>query len=367
MHRLESHIHLSPGRLYGWLENFLSQTAYWNAQKAYSVEKRPIFILHAGNKPQKIVFWSQMHGNESTGTYALTDLLLHLERDSSLMHSLMDRFSIVVIPMLNPDGAERFNRLNALGSDLNREGLRTLSPEVEILKEHLRGEILFAFNLHDQRTLFSAGSTSIPATLSLLAPSAKTHQGESARLSALKIISKAVERLDPTYRKYVSRFNDEYYPLAMGEWCTDRGIATILVECGGYYNDLHRTRSREMCLQFLKYALLSLPEIDDAMTTAYFSLPENGRNLHDVLLRNVRLLTPSGVKTVDLGFVAQYISSDKKWGWLLEEIGDLQLKYGYTDLDLSDDEPIDYSIIKPSHLYTITDLPKTWHQWFTTT
>ena len=366
MNQLKSHIHLRPDRLHAWLDNFLGQNAAWTLAKRYSVENRPIYILAAGNQPRKLVLWSQMHGNESTGTYALTDLLVYLQGDQRLLMSLLERYSIVIIPMLNPDGAERFTRYNALGSDLNREGLRTLSPEAEVLKDILGGETLLAFNLHDQRTLFSVGSTFIPATLSLLAPSSKTQQGEAARLAAIKVISKALEGFDSDFRKNISRFSDEYYPQAMGEWCTDRGIATILVECGGYYKDFHRLKSREMCFHFLKNALSALFDTrEDSL--AYSALPENSQNLRDILLRNVQLQTPSGVKSIDLGFTARYISASDSWEWVLDDIGDLQLKYGYTEIDLSNEEPVDYQMIKPSFSYNLKDLPKNWHQWFITT
>lgn len=344
----------------------MSEYATWTSAKVYSLENRPIYILKAGKNLPKIVLWSQMHGNESTGTYALTDLLVHLQEDHKLLGSLLDQYSIVVIPMLNPDGAERFTRHNALGSDLNREGLRTLSPETKILKDILSDETFLAFNLHDQRTLFSVSGTSTPATLSLLAPSSKTQQGESARSTAIAIISKALESLETGSRKYISRFSDEYYPQAMGEWCTDRGIATILVECGGYYNDFHRLKSREMCFLFLKNALSAL--FDSGVSSqAYLTLPENSQNLRDVLLRNVPVQTPSGVTSIDLGFTAQYESASEVWAWQLDDTGDLQLKYGYTDVDLSDEDPIDYQLIKPNFLYHLQDLPKNWHKWFITT
>lgn len=367
MKQIESHIYLRPDRLYLWLEDFLAQNSTWKAEKSYSLEKRPIYILKAGDKSQKIVFWSQMHGNESTCTYALTDLLLNLEEDKDFRNSLLDRYSIVIIPMLNPDGAERFTRFNALGADLNREGLRTISPETEFLKNNLSRETFLAFNLHDQRTLFSVGSTSTPATLSLLAPSAKTQHGESARITAIKIISKALEGLTPDFRKNISRFSDEYYPLALGEWCIDQGIATILVECGGYYNDFHRLKSREMCFLFLKNALLSLFDSENFVAAAYYSLPENSQNLRDVLLRNVKVQTPSGIKTLDLGFTAQYIHAADRWDWHLEDVGDLQLKYGYVDADMSNEESVNYLTVRPSSLYNLNDLPKSWHKWFTTT
>ena len=55
------------------------------------------------------------------------------------------------IPMLNPDGAELFNRHNAIGIDINRDALRLQSPESQLLKK-VRDSLDadFGFNLHDQ-------------------------------------------------------------------------------------------------------------------------------------------------------------------------------------------------------------------------
>lgn len=367
MDRLQSHIHLQPERLHAWIQDFLKHSFHWRCEVAFSVEGRPIYTLYAGSRSEKIVIWSQMHGNEATGTYALADLLLTLEEEADLRNNLMSRFSLVVVPMLNPDGAERFSRYNAIGSDLNREGLRTLSPEAALLKSLLEQNAYWAFNLHDQRTLFSVGSTSVPATLSLLAPSTITQRGEQARLNAMKLISNTLETFEINDRKYIARFSDEYYPQAMGEWCTDRGISTVLVECGGYYHDLHRTKARQMCFHFLKNALNKLSLTDETSSTAYFSLPVNGQNLRDVVLRNVRMRTPGGTVCADLSFTAVYQPAEKMWKWQLEEVGDLQLKFGYTEIDLSDADPVEHYQWKPLTLFTLDDLPKTWHPWFTTT
>ncbi|MFN4298326.1 MAG: M14 family zinc carboxypeptidase [Thermaurantimonas sp.] len=367
MERLQSHIHLQPERLHAWIQDFLKHSTHWRYEVAFSVEGRPIYTLHAGSKSERIVIWSQMHGNEATGTYALTDLLLSLEEEVDLLNFLLNRFSLIVVPMLNPDGAARFSRYNAIGSDLNREGLRTFSPEAALLKSLLEDNAVWAFNLHDQRTLFSVGSTSVPATLSLLAPSTITQRGEQARLNAIKLISNTLEMFEINDRKYIARFSDEYYPQAMGEWCTDRGISTVLVECGGYYNDPHRTKARQMCFHFLKNALSKISYPDETLSTSYFSLPINMQNLRDVILRNVKMNTPAGTICTDLSFSAVYQPLEKIWKWQLEEVGDLQLKSGYLDIDLSYVDPVDQYQWKPLTLYTLDDLPKTWHPWFTTT
>jgi murein tripeptide amidase MpaA len=59
-----------------------------------------------------------MHGNESTTTKGLFDFLNCLNGGSELQ-KLLKSFSFT-IPMLNPDGAKLYTRLNANQIDLNR-------------------------------------------------------------------------------------------------------------------------------------------------------------------------------------------------------------------------------------------------------
>ncbi|MDX1333542.1 MAG: M14 family zinc carboxypeptidase, partial [Robiginitalea sp.] len=136
----------------------------------YSVEKRPVFGVRLGSGPIRVLMWSQMHGNESTTTRAVLDLINSLIRNAVIEQ---DAFEFFLIPMLNPDGARAYTRHNANGVDLNRDAQLQSQPESIILRS-VYGEFApqFCFNLHDQRTIFSAGDPPKPATLSFLAPAA---------------------------------------------------------------------------------------------------------------------------------------------------------------------------------------------------
>ena len=89
-----------------------------------SFQKRDIYNLQVGNGKNKIVIWTQMHGNESTGTKALFDFFSFLDNPGDL-YDLRDQIlgncTIKCIPMLTPDGAEVYTRLNAQKIDLNRD------------------------------------------------------------------------------------------------------------------------------------------------------------------------------------------------------------------------------------------------------
>ena len=101
--------------------------------------------------------WSQMHGDEPTATMALMDLFQFLQKKDefdSLRQVLLSKLTLHFIPMLNPDGANRFTRRNMQGIDINRDAMRMQTPEGRILKR-IRDETKadWGFNLHDQNTV----------------------------------------------------------------------------------------------------------------------------------------------------------------------------------------------------------------------
>ena len=65
--------------------------------------------------------------------------------------------------MLNPDGAERFQRRNAQSIDINRDALRLQTPEgraLKTLRDGLNPRI--GFNLHNQSWRTSIGTPAKP-------------------------------------------------------------------------------------------------------------------------------------------------------------------------------------------------------------
>ncbi len=136
-----------------------------------SVEGRSINHLRFGRGPLHVLLWSQMHGDEPTATAALFDVAEQFRRHrSEPAHArILDALTIHIVPMLNPDGAERFQRRNAQGIDINRDALRLQTPEGRALKA-LRDRLnpAVGFNLHNQGWRTSAGKTGQPAAISLL-------------------------------------------------------------------------------------------------------------------------------------------------------------------------------------------------------
>ena len=105
-----------------------------------SVEGRAIHHLTVGRGSKAVLLWSQMHGDEPTATSALFDLChwLTAHRTDPVVVRLLDSLTLHIVPMLNPDGAQRFQRRNAQGIDINRDALLLQTPEGQTLKALLQ-------------------------------------------------------------------------------------------------------------------------------------------------------------------------------------------------------------------------------------
>ena len=90
------------------------------------------FKLGAGNK--KILMWSQMHGNESTTTKALCDMFKFLGSKEPLAHTILKHCTLMIVPILNPDGATVYTRENINKIDLNRDAKNLSQPESRALR-----------------------------------------------------------------------------------------------------------------------------------------------------------------------------------------------------------------------------------------
>lgn len=82
-----------------------------------SVEGRSINAYAFGTGPSTYVYMSNLHGDEKSGYYILSDWVDYLESHPA---DVPTKATIIVIPHLNPDGYAHSSRYNAHGVDLNR-------------------------------------------------------------------------------------------------------------------------------------------------------------------------------------------------------------------------------------------------------
>lgn len=304
----------------------------WDCVKTgYSMQKRPIHFFQRGSGKTRVLIWTQMHGNESTATFSLADTLQWLQSHPEIFSEL----SIGIIPILNPDGAFAFTRQNAAGVDINRDAPTQSVPESRFLIECARCfQPNWAFNMHDQRSIFSVGASANPATMAFLAPVFPPDfpGRESNRDMAMGLIGSIVGRYSEAEKRETSRFSDEYYPLAVGEYFQAKGIATILVESGG--GELFRDKARARTTHFLSEALRKLSLVqsffrpDDVKN--YLAIEQNQTSLRDVIFRNVLV----GENRLDFAFQLKYLYQEEKFSLELDTVGDLKHLFGYREVNL---------------------------------
>ena len=81
----------------------------------------------------RVLLFAQQHGDEPSGNEALTMLAARLAGASSA--HLLDGLEILLVPQMNPDGAELRQRRTAEGVDQNRVHLLLSTPEVRGLHD----------------------------------------------------------------------------------------------------------------------------------------------------------------------------------------------------------------------------------------
>jgi hypothetical protein len=175
-----------------------------------SVLNKPIHKILIGKGDTNIFMWSQMHGNESTTTKALFDFLNFLISNEDLAIQFLEKFTFCILPMVNPDGAELYTRENANKIDLNRDSINLSQPESIALRDVFDTfKPHFCYNLHDQRTIFGAGTLGKPATVSFLAPSYNDERTiNEVREKAMNVIVAMNNELQKHIPNQVGRFDD---------------------------------------------------------------------------------------------------------------------------------------------------------------
>ena len=300
-----------------------------------SVLGKPIYQFTVGNGATKVFMWSQMHGNESTTTKALFDFLNLIDSNEELGKRLIKDFTFCILPMVNPDGAELYTRENANKVDLNRDSIDLSQPESQLLRKGFdEFKPDFCFNLHDQRTIFGAGTSGLPATVSFLAPSYNEQRDVNAvRAKAMQVIVGMNKELQKYIPGQVALFDDSFNPNCIGDQFTLQGVPTILFEAGHFQNDYYREFTRKMIFIALISGLQKINEIDivDGNNADYFEITKNNIVFYDFLYKNVKINYDS--KEIITNFAAQYkeelIDGKLQLNAYIVEIGELKGKFGH--------------------------------------
>jgi len=320
------------------------------AEEGISAEGRNIPLLVVGGGPTTVLLWSQMHGDEPTATSALLDVLEHLGRTKKTPETerLLSRLTLAIIPMLNPDGAERTRRTNAQGIDVNRDALRLQTLEGRFLKsvrDRLKPSV--GYNLHNHSSNVTAGKHGRQVAISLLSvPFDDAFTVNEGRRTTMRMAVLVQRLLEPWAKDRVARYDMDYTARAFGDSMTRWGTPTLLIESGGFFgpdeaNTLVRLNFVALLGTLHALADGSLAKVD---AKAYDAIPLNTPDrLFDVLLRNARIVGGGGLPPylADVGLNVAPTrlrftgpSPHGAQGGVLE-VGDLTEFLGKTEVDLT--------------------------------
>ncbi len=300
-----------------------------------SAERRSINLLKLGSGKTKIFLWSQMHGDEPTATMALFDILnyIALNRNSAEVKKILSETTLLIIPMLNPDGAERFQRRTSQGIDMNRDALRLQTPEAHILKEtRNRFNPEIGFNLHDQDPRYSVGDKGTVAAISLLAPAFNVEKHDNAvRTRAKKVASELNLVLQQFAPDHVGKYDDSFEPRAFGDNIQKWGTSVVLIESGGWKDDPEKMFIRKLnCVGLLAvFHSIATGSYEKTGTLPYENIPMNTKNLFDYIIRKAAVTFADGRPSIlaDIAVNKEEVRdpSGTSWKGRIVDFGDLSV------------------------------------------
>ena len=277
-----------------------------------SVEGRALNLIRAGTGSFPVLLWSQMHGDEATATAALFDIFefLRRHREDPTVRDILSSLTLYFLPMLNPDGAERFQRRNAQSIDINRDALRLQTPEGRTLKAvRDRFQPRIGFNLHNQAWRTSVGRPPKPASISLLSVAFdEARSGSEGRTLTKKVCAVIRDALEPFASGQIGRYDDEFEVRAFGDNLTLWGTPVVLIETGPWPSIEPDPALIRLNFVAILSALdaLATGAVHRAKTERYETLPVNQSGELYVIVKNGTVISGAGVPPyiADIGIVA---------------------------------------------------------------
>ena len=356
-----------------WQELITEWSSHFEIRELGKTEEgRPIHEVKWGEGPIQVIAWSQMHGDEATATMALADIFSLLSSSSEfsreLKQKLHQNITLRIIPRLNADGAERWQRETALGIDMNRDATKQNSIEARILSawaDEIKPD--FAFNLHDQNRLYSVGNSPNQTHIAFLATTGDdAGTWTPSRLRAGQICQRMLHQIQPIIPGKIAKWTDEFESRAFGDTFSSRGYGLVLLESGGAGWDLEKQSLRKLnaCLLLDAFCTIADGSYATESIAEYEALPTNERAIVDIKIKDAPL---SETVRADVLFnlVETPLSDGNiQYSWVVENIGDMSPFYGLTEIDGKDLHLSPNSSINLGENYTELVLLKDGHPSF---
>lgn len=128
-----------PAEIDAWAMQLGERAGTEFAELGRSLNGRPINLLQINPHAEVVILLvGRQHPAEVTGSIAMSAFVDTLFDDDATSIAFRERYNVIVIPMMNPDGVITGNwRHNAGGVDLNRDWASFRQPETELVLELL--------------------------------------------------------------------------------------------------------------------------------------------------------------------------------------------------------------------------------------
>ncbi len=324
-----THRRFTHRELWSAMAPALASTALRSEEIGRSINGREIRAVTFGRGPTTVLLWSQMHGDESTASMSLADIFAYLAspEPDALRDRLQRELTVTFVPMLNPDGAELFQRHNAAGIDVNRDGRQQSTPEARALKA-LRDRIQpqFGFNLHDQNARTRVGPNGLQAGIALLAPAHDDSRSYNETRSRARLVAATIAGiLQREIPRRVAKYDESFNPRAFGDLMQAWGTSTVLIESGALPGDPEKQRLRALNVAAILGALDAIATRSYTMTdpSLYESLPRNSGGASDLIVVGGSLVLP-GHPAMLADIAINYDEPVAKMSPRVREVGDLR-------------------------------------------
>ncbi|HCH47511.1 MAG TPA: carboxypeptidase [Glutamicibacter sp.] len=215
----------------------------------HSAKGRELFLAKYLSDPANptIMFLTQQHGNEQLTTEGALEVIKHL--GTGRMAKVLEDVNILVVPMLNPDGAmgdvdfplddyiasgdRHLTRYNANNVDINRDHVAKTQPEIQALHNNVLSayDIDYMIDLHHQGTRSAVDGKLVSG--SILYPTTED-VSEEVREGSKRLGAVVYQNVDPTGWGHLGKYvGGTANTIARNGIAAEYGISTLLFEMRG--------------------------------------------------------------------------------------------------------------------------------------